>query len=730
MNIIILAAGQGKRLGKLTYDTPKCLLDFGGKSILERQIEILNLNGIQKNNIFIVLGYRAEQVINEFGNKANIIINNEYYCTDNAYSLGLAFDYISKNCDKDDVMVLDGDIIFEEDVFKKVLSYSYKNLLFGKESKSSYNSTGIEIDSKGNVKEIGKHIKNSNITYLSIMKLSHEYMLNIKDELLDNKNKRNWYTVVINKLLSLLPFKCVLIDGRIDEVNTYYDLVKAKDNFNIKNFKIILTGASGLLGKKIYSILSRDYEVIGIQNKSLFKNFHNIDLMNEKDLNAFVYLNRPDIIIHTAAIADPDKCEKDRNLAYDINVETTRILCKICKKYNIKLILISTDYVFDGEKGSEYNINDVYSPKNYYGYTKQLSEILVKEEVPEHLIIRIPIIYGFNGEDDKDTFFTNVVKHLKEGKELFLDDIQIRYPVLIDEVAMAIAKCLPLNGIIHMSSQKGVTKYNWAKEIARAFGYDKNLINKKNNVDLKNRPLHVKLKNSVDNNIFEFSDVYKGALIVKKQMNCVFKLIYKSQPIDEINNVNIGEFRYNLGKKLGKEIDKNILSELDYIVPVPSSGLFYAMGLAEETGIPYMQGLVKSETTARSFNIMDLGLREKIIRSKIMPVKNILKGKNIALVDEAIFTGTTLRITCDILKACGVNQIHICIPTPISFFRCEQYVQPSRVLLSENISTQKISEYFRVESVTFLYYNTFIEYLDNNCGPMCYDCFINDERKS
>ena len=166
-------------------------------------------------------------------------------------------------------------------------------------------------------------------------------------------------------------------------------------------------------------------------------------------------------------------------------------------------------------------------------------------------------------------------------------------------------------------------------------------------------------------------------------------------------------------------------------MPIPNSGLFYAMGLAEQIRIPYMQALVKPDTTTRSFQISDIALREQVIRQKITPVRELLENKNIILVDEAIFTGTTLRIVCDMVKACGAGEIYVAIPTPICRNVCMQYVQPERRLLSWDVDEKEIVTYFKVNGVFFQTYDRFEESV-LGLGNICKDCFlgiIEDRRK-
>ena len=444
-----------------------------------------------------------------------------------------------------------------------------------------------------------------------------------------------------------------------------------------------------------------------------------IDLTDEAVVNAYFELKKPSVVIHTANIAEPDICEVEKERVYKVNVEATEILVKACKRRNIKLIYISTDYVFNGESDKVYAHHAERKPKNYYGITKCLAEDKVAQ-YENSLIVRVPIIYGYNDESDKETFPIKVLEKLKRQEVARYDDKQIRYPVLIDEVALALEQALSKNGIIHITSLVPVTKYSWARIIAKEFGYDEKMIQIDTESELTNRPPHIRL--AIAENDFAVSDVKTGTRILKKQQNCVFKLIYKSSPIECVYGKVIGEYRYNLGKLLGSALPENIVKKLDYIVPVPSSGLYYAMGMSDCTGVPYLQALVKPDTSARSFQIADITLRKQVIRTKILPIEGLLKGKRIALVDEAIFTGTTLRVVCDMVKACGVKAVYICLPTPVCRNKCGQYVQPDRELLSEYVDEKVVKDYFKVDGVFFQPYKNFERSIDD-VKHVCFECF-------
>src|SRR5699024_1449616 len=121
-------------------------------------------------------------------------------------------------------------------------------------------------------------------------------------------------------------------------------------------------------------------------------------------------------------------------------------------------------------------------------------------------------------------------------------------------------------------------------------------------------------------------------------------LLYTCSPAELEGKVQIGHFRYQLGKLLAETLKSGFSETLDYVVPIPNSGLYYAMGVAEALGVPYLQALIKRDGQRRSLQEQDMKVREQMIRENIALLPGLLEGKSVALVDEAIFTGITLKI--------------------------------------------------------------------------------------
>lgn len=392
MKAIILAASRGNRLGELTEEIPKCLLPFGKNTILNRQIDILRKSAINIENIYVVAGFMSEKVKKSV--KCNVIINDEYATTDNSYSLWLALNIID-----DDVLIVDGDLVFDEKIFERILKSDFNAVLVKKEE-TIKESTGVSVRDDGRISEIGKHIQNE-ISYCGIAYIKQNTVSVLRKEL--EKNKYTWYSVALNIVINNIPFYAIYTDRKCCGVNTKYDYMSAKRLFDIEKVAIWVTGASGFLGSKVYNILKRNYTVYGTKGNRSDSDLTALDLLDFEAICAYIQLNKPTIIIHTAGIAEPERCRDNVERARAINVETVRNLVNAAQKFNIKFIHISTDYVFDGEKEESYCKNDQRKPKNIYGETKKEAENIV-QKYSNSLIVRIPIIYGYNNDNDKKLF--------------------------------------------------------------------------------------------------------------------------------------------------------------------------------------------------------------------------------------------------------------------------------------------------------------------------------------
>lgn len=496
--------------------------------------------------------------------------------------------------------------------------------------------------------------------------------------------------------------------------------------------KILVTGASGLLGGKIFDVLSKRHELMGTYNSNKKRNFMFLDITDKNMIEMLFCKAEPDLVIHTAAMVNPDNCEDDKEMAKKMNVDGTRNIAYACKKHDCKLVYISSDYVFDGEH-NPCREGDGTRHLNYYGNTKLEGERICKESASDCIIIRPSILYGYSGNGDRKTFISHVIEKLKKGERVSADNSIIKYPLLIDDVALGIKKLIELNeeGIFHFSGPDAITKYEWGKKIARFYGLPEENIIEKIDEPIAQRPRNVLLDTSKIKRIgVEFYDIDMGLKLMRNQAGCMFRMIYTLRPDKLLLNHNASKFRINVGKELACEHP----ADADIVVPVPESGIYSATGYAAESKMPFYFGIIRDYYTDKTlFESRQLD-RSKSIRKKLIIVHEIVKGKSIVLVDEAIIAGTTLGVVTEKLDEAGVKEIHVRIPSPPMTNTCENMVLSKNAKLiakkykkfgKEGVE-RELAKHFGVKSLRFLSLEGFLSVIGKNKSP-CVECFMGGE---
>lgn len=265
---------------------------------------------------------------------------------------------------------------------------------------------------------------------------------------------------------------------------------------------IMLTGASGLLGRKILENLEkRKDKVIAIYNRNpITPRSPNIlairlDFSKTIELEDLIMKNKPEIIIHTAALTNVDECEVDKEKAWRINVEATRSIVRAAKVVKSYIVYVSTDYVFDGEKGL-YTERDLPNPINYYGLTKLIGEELVRSSDLLYTIVRPSAIYGIGGS--KKSFAEYVIEKLLRGEEVYALTDQYVSPTLNTLLAEAIIEIIDMKpmGILHVAGER-MNRYEFAVKVAETLNLPKDKIHKASIKDMK----HWKAKRPRDSSL-------------------------------------------------------------------------------------------------------------------------------------------------------------------------------------------------------------------------------------
>lgn len=264
--------------------------------------------------------------------------------------------------------------------------------------------------------------------------------------------------------------------------------------------KIIITGGTGMVGSRVVELLSNNFDFFQL-NRSMGVNIADLEsFKNIPEVDA-------DALLHFAGKTDVDGCEEEKDLqqeseAWKVNVNGTKNIVEFCQSRGLKMIHISTDFVFDGRKieGEYYTEEDIPNPVNFYAETKYEAEKAVQNSGIEYIILRIAYPYRKEFALKKD-FVRALLERMKSGKEVNAIKDQVICPTFIDDIATVINELIALNesGIYHAVGDLPITPFDACTTIAEAAHLDTGLIHSTTREEYfhgkAKRPFNLYLKN-------------------------------------------------------------------------------------------------------------------------------------------------------------------------------------------------------------------------------------------
>ena len=242
--------------------------------------------------------------------------------------------------------------------------------------------------------------------------------------------------------------------------------------------KLLVLGGSGLIGNALLKNSKNEFDILTTFHKNpiSIKNVRSFQYSFPNDLNNLRELlekEKPDVLVNTMGYSNIDFCELNKSDTEMLHVEVTEKICKLCENIGTKQIFLSSDYVFDGEKGN-YSEDDVPNPVNYYGLSKLKAEQLILKN-PINTVIRTSVIYDW---DYRARFFNSVIKNLQNNQEINATTDVYNSVTFLDNLVESIFKVITLNqnGIFHVVDSACVNRFEFAEMIAKIFRLDKNLI--------------------------------------------------------------------------------------------------------------------------------------------------------------------------------------------------------------------------------------------------------------
>lgn len=256
-----------------------------------------------------------------------------------------------------------------------------------------------------------------------------------------------------------------------------------------KNMRVFITGSSGLLGSTLI-------RTSPIPHRHVFATYHintlvpnypcnyiPADITKRSTIIKAIADAKPDVVIHTAAQASPDYCDKHSKEAYKVNVQGTKNIIDACKKLNIKIIYITTNGVYDG-KHAPYDEHSKRKPVDVYGKTKLEGEYLTENSGVNYAIIRLNTMFGWNNPFERQNPVTWLLQLIGENKtSIYMVSDMYNTFLYVEESAAAIWKVALgsyENGYYNVSGRDCVSRYDFSMAIAKEFGLDTSMIHKVN----------------------------------------------------------------------------------------------------------------------------------------------------------------------------------------------------------------------------------------------------------
>lgn len=253
--------------------------------------------------------------------------------------------------------------------------------------------------------------------------------------------------------------------------------------------RVLVTGSNGLLGQKLLDLYltTKDSQLVATaRGKNRYPGmegygytYQQMDVTQEKEVMLNIIRYCPTAVINTAAMTNVDACEQDKEGCDQLNIESVKYLVEACNQFDVHLIHLSTDFIFDGENGP-YSEESTPNPLSYYGESKLKAEEYIKANCKSWAIVRTILVYGIVNDMSRSNIVLWVKNSLEQGKSINVVDDQFRMPTLAEDLAKGcyLIEKEQAQGIYNISGKDYMSVYEIAQRVADFWNLDKGLINR------------------------------------------------------------------------------------------------------------------------------------------------------------------------------------------------------------------------------------------------------------
>jgi dTDP-4-dehydrorhamnose reductase len=230
-----------------------------------------------------------------------------------------------------------------------------------------------------------------------------------------------------------------------------------------KPMKICVTGVLGNIGSRLLRELqARGHDVIGTD-------IHEVDICDFDAIGQYIAAAQPGLVIHCAALTNVDRCAEQPDEALRINALGTQNIALVCQRLGSAMCYLSTNEVFDGERGAAYMEYDSPRPINPYGYSKWVGEQIVRSLLPQHYIVRTSWVFAHTGQN----FLQKIMSKAAAGQPLSVVANEVASPTYAEDLVPALAQLVDTGryGIYHLVNEGRTSRYDFARHILDCYGF-------------------------------------------------------------------------------------------------------------------------------------------------------------------------------------------------------------------------------------------------------------------
>jgi dTDP-4-dehydrorhamnose reductase len=233
--------------------------------------------------------------------------------------------------------------------------------------------------------------------------------------------------------------------------------------------KILVTGATGMLGQKLVEVFrAAGHDVVATARRGVSDDVLSLDITDVEQVARQLVEERPDVVVNAAAYTAVDRCEDEEDLAWEVNAGAPGMLASACLEIEARFVHISTDYVFDGESDRPYLESDPPAPRSAYGRTKLSGEVAVREAGGRWMIARVQWLYGEHGPNFAET----MLRLASEHPRLRVVDDQFGSPTYTGDVARQLLDMIEADarGVFHVTNEGEVSWCGFARAVLERAG--------------------------------------------------------------------------------------------------------------------------------------------------------------------------------------------------------------------------------------------------------------------